>query len=336
MPRAKQGPRKSLGGGAIVKQAPKHEVLHFKDHAGQSYSVRPTFPRATKAVPKLGLQLYLLGSRTEPAVQELARRFLGCEAIHGWRGMHWPRVDAYSGFETVESCIEHHRREKTFRKSAIKEMKRSETAGLSEEDAAEKLRTKIRGREPLPHIVPTWCPSEAFWNEIEFKHRYRSWIIIIPEDRLSWEDVMEKGLLSVRFDLDVTPAMHTFCWDGQYNEPCELPGDNVAWVLVQKTGLDLCKPVDCKLLCARDQPNRGFLDPDVDPEEHMRIAYGWHTPGTNGRLFDEWSDSTEWFRDCAYSSNCDACNDGEPHDICDDELNEHYFDDDGLCIACRR
>ncbi|CAH0053550.1 unnamed protein product [Clonostachys solani] len=318
MPRAKQGPRRSLGGGAIAKQGPRHEILQFKDHAGQSYLVRPTFPRATKAVPKLGIQLYLLGSRTEPAVQELAKRFLGCEAIHqGWRGMHWPRVDTYSGFDTVESCIEHHRREKAFRKSASEEMKRSEVAGLSEEDAAEKMRTKIRGREPLPHIVPTWCPSEAFWNEIEFRHRYRSWIIVIPEDRLSWEDVMEKGLLSVRFDLDVTPAMHTFCWDGQYNEPSELPGDNVAWVLVQKTGLDLCKPVDY-------------------PEEQMRIAYGWHTPGTNGRLFDEWSDSTEWFRDCAYSSNCDACNDGEPHDICEDELNEHYFDEDGQCIACRR
>lgn len=227
MPRAKQGSRKSLGGGAVVIQAAKHEVLHFQDHAGQSYLVRPTFPQATKAVPKLGIQLYLLGSRTETAVQEIAKRFLGCEAIHGWRGMQWPRVDAYSSFDTIKNYIEHHRREKAFRKSAIKEMKRSEVTGLSEEDAAAKLRTKIRGREPLPQIVPNWCPLEAIWNEIEFKHRYRSWIIVIPEDHLSWEDVTEKGLLSVRFDLDGTPAMNTFGWDGQYNGSCELPGDNV-------------------------------------------------------------------------------------------------------------
>ncbi|VUC20090.1 unnamed protein product [Clonostachys rosea] len=336
MPRAKQGPGKSLGGGTTVRQAPVHETLNFQDHAGKNYLVRPTFPRATKAVPKLGIQLYLLGICDESAVQDFAKRFLGCEAIHGWRGMHWPRVDTYSGFDTVESCIEHHRREKTFRKNAIEEMKRGEVAGLSEEDAAEKMRTKIRGREPLPHIVPTWCVSEAFFKETEFKHRYRSWIIVIPEDRRSWEDVIEKGLLSVRFDLDVTPAMHTFCWDEQYNEPSELPGDNIVWVLVEKTGLYSCKPVDCKLLCAKDQPKHRFVDPDMDPEEQARIAYGWHTPGTAGRLFDEWSDATEWFRDCAYNSNCEACNDGEPHDICDDEWDEHYFDEDGQCIACRR
>ncbi|CAG9987069.1 unnamed protein product [Clonostachys byssicola] len=343
MVRTKQTARKFTGGRAPRKQlsskARRNLPRQFHDHAGRAYTVLCPFATSGRSVQKLGIQLYLLGERTDSEIEAFAEKFIHCAGIEGWANAsnYWPRVDAYAGFKTVEECIEHHRKEKKFRKAAIENMRRDAVAGLSEEAANEKLLNEIRGREPLPHIIPSWCPSDAFWREGDYKDRYRSWIIVVEADRLSWEDVVERGLLQVRFDLDVTPQMVTESWcEGVDTDSC-LEKDKEGWVFVDWTGNEKSKPIDRRLLCVRDQPYRLMDLSDKPPEEIAKMMYGWETPGSDARLFDAWSSYTICLRDCTYRGvSCYACDNDEEHDLCEQDLDEHYFDEDGQCIACRR
>ncbi|VUC37534.1 unnamed protein product [Clonostachys rosea] len=343
MARTKQTARKSKGGKAPRKQlsGPTGEVSRqFHDHASRAYTVVCSFSASRKSVPKLGIQLYLLGQRTKSEAEALSDKFINCNAIGGWGNSsnYWPRVDTYSGFKTVEECIEHQRSEKAFRTRAIENMRRDAVAGLSEEAANEKLLNEIRGREPLPHIVPTWCSSDAFFREGEVNDdRYRSWVMVVQEDRRSWEDVVEKGLLHVRFDLDVTPQMLTESWwEGLDADSC-LENDKDGWVYVDRSGFEKLAQIDMRLLCVRDEPHRWVDLSNKEPEEIAKLMYGWETPGTATRLAHVWSSYTGRLRDCTYrSSSCDECYNDEEHEVCEQDLDEHYFDEDGQCIACRR
>ena len=54
-------------------------------------------------------------------------------------------------------------------------------------------------------------------------------------------------------------------------------------------------------------------------------------------LNQAWVDATRNLWDCTYRPVvCEGCIEDELHTSCEIELNEHYFDDDGQCIACRR
>ncbi|KAI5459584.1 hypothetical protein BGZ63DRAFT_360470 [Mariannaea sp. PMI_226] len=339
MARSRQTARKSLGGRAPRKIPPGPHAHHFPDHAGRSYTVVTRFPNQAISIPKLGIQLYCLGNPS-PSPEALGEKLLWSDAIAGWGNArnYWPRVDVFTGFSTIEECVAHHRQEKTHRKAAIREMRQKAVAGLSEEDAQEKLVSEIRGKEPWPHIVPTWCPTEQFWREYDFRGRYRSWILVATSDRLTWDNITDKGLTLVRFDLDVTPAMESLVEDLGIDEESCLEGETYGWLLVEKSGFEKCPAIDISVLCARDPPQRNeFLKPDDPPERIHEILYGWHTPGCLCRLFDFWSDTTTSLWDCTYrQQSCDACDDGEPHEECENQLDEHYFDDDGQCIACRR
>ncbi|CAG9955332.1 unnamed protein product [Clonostachys rosea f. rosea IK726] len=346
MVRTKQIARKSTGGRAPRKQlGSKSKAMwnlpqQFHDHAGRAYTVLCPFSMSGRSVQKLGIQLYLLGERTDSEIEAFAKKFIHCDGIGGWGNAsnYWPRVDTYAGYKTVEECIEHHRKEKKFRRAAIEEMRRDAVAGLSEEAANEKLHSEIRGREPLPHIVPSWCPSDAFWREGDYKDdRYRSWIIVVEADRLSWENVVERGLLQVRFDLDVTSQMLTESWwEGLDADSC-LENDKEGWVFVDRSGHEKRKPIDRRLLCVRDQPYR-LIDLSItDPKEIAKMMYGWETPGTDARLVDAWSSYTTRLLDCTYRGvSCYACDNEDEHELCEQDLDEHYFDEDGQCIACRR
>ncbi|KAJ3523422.1 hypothetical protein NM208_g12458 [Fusarium decemcellulare] len=323
-----KAPRKILRGGATHRQ--------FQDHAGRPYTVVAGFPGPQHIVVKLGIQLYFLGSPS-PSPEAFGDKFLNSDAISGWGNAcnYWPRVDVYTGFGSVEECIEHHHREKAFRKRAIEEMRRDAVVGLSEEDAAEKLATEVQGKEPLPHIVPSWCPSERFWTSYCSDDRYRSWILVVPEDRHSWEDVIEKGLLQVRFDLDVTPLMETEMED-EFEE-CTLEKEKYGWVYVDRSGLEQLKPVQCRLLCAREQPRDLRIEPNLSPEKPREAMFGWRTPGSKDSLRQAWSRATLALWDCTYRKEyCEDCNEGEPHNWCPTDRSEHYFDEDGQCVACRR
>ncbi|KPM35911.1 hypothetical protein AK830_g10659 [Neonectria ditissima] len=346
MVRTKTSPRKSTGGKAPRRRLFRKDItanrpLHFEDHAGGTYTVVRDFRGAYRGIDKLGTQLYCLGS-PRPSPEALGDSFVNCPAINdsGDRGM--PRVDVYSNFSTIEECVEHHRREKAFRKQAVQDMRQRAVAGLSEEDAHEKLISEVRGKEPFPHIVPTWCASANFWREYHTQDRYRSWIYVMPEGCLSWDDVLEKGLLQVQFDLDVTPAMETETWDEDVEEDTHLDNDKYGWVFVDRSGLEKCKPVKRTLLCCRKRPHNAFFGFDhqelpFDLDRFNELENGWKTPGNEGTLGEAWSKATLAFWDCTYRRpSCDGCGDDVPHDSCEVELDEHYFDEDAQCIACRR
>ncbi|KAH7151747.1 hypothetical protein B0J13DRAFT_522090 [Dactylonectria estremocensis] len=315
----KRARRKSTGGKAPRKIGPGPHYHNFQDHAARTYAAVRDAPGPIEALAKLGIQLYCLGT-PRPSPEALGNSFLHCDAMisAGNAGGRWPRVDVYSGLGSIEECIEHHGREKLFRKQAVQDMRQKAVAGLSKEDAYEKLINKVRGKEPLPHIVPTWCESEKFWAQHRYSDRYRSWILVMLEGCLSWEDAIEKGIYRVSFDLDVTPAMETEMYDDEVDEDTLLQGETHGWVEVEKTGLEKSEPVRRRLLCVRDPPRDTLL-------------------GVEGDLFNDWLRATEVFWDCTYRTPaCDGCDEDEPHHACEVELNEHFFDEDGQCVACRR
>ncbi|KAM0266775.1 hypothetical protein ACHAPA_006552 [Fusarium lateritium] len=296
----------------------------FNDHTGRSYDAITAHEYGPNTkIPKLSIQLYCLG-QPEFTPFEIGTALLGSDAIQGWGNARnwWPRCDVYTGFKDVDECVEHHRQEKSFRRKAVENMRQEAVAGLSEEDAHEKLVTEIRGKEPLPHIVPSWCESTKFVDSWE-RDRYKSWIFVIPEDRHSWEDVIDQGLLQVKFDLDVSPEMFIDFWDDF--EESTLGKDS--WVDVNKSGIEECKPVEILHLCASNERKTGHFGENDQKK----------TPGSDGRLFDAWYDATMYLRDCTYRiQECEECEENEPHESCERERDEHYFDEDGKCIACRR
>jgi hypothetical protein len=336
--RTKQTARKTTGG-----RAPRLKVStadHFQDHSGRRYTVVNGRRDTSPGIFKLSIQLYCLGSPS-PSPEALGDKFLSCPAISGWGNARnwWPRVDVYTDFGNVEECVEHHRREKEFRKAAVEEMRGKAVAGLSEEAAYEKLMGEVRGKEPLPHIVPSWCPSTKYWKDYNFGSRYRSWILAMPEGCISWDDVLELGLLMVSFDLDIGPAMETQTLDLDMEEDTLLEGDKHGWVEVEKTGIEKSEPVRRSLLCVREQPRDVFLRADEmeNMERINEVMRGWKTPGHDNTLSQAWVDATSNLWDCTYRPVvCDGCDADEEHTSCEIELDEHYLDGDGQCIACRR
>ncbi|KAH6880737.1 hypothetical protein B0T10DRAFT_495163 [Thelonectria olida] len=329
---ARRAPRKLLGSRTVPRDAVYHHC--FQDHNNRMYTVVTSSPVQARSIPKLSIQLYCLGDAA-PSPEALGRGFLSSDAIEGWAqaSNYSPRVDVFTNFASVDECIAHHHREKAHRKAAIQELRRAAVAGLSEEDAQEKLASEIRGREPLPHIVPSWCPTQKFWDEYRPGSRYQSWILVVPEDRRSWEDAIEKGLLLVSFDLDVNPAMFTFVCDCDVEEDTLLEGED-GWVDVELSGYQECEPVATRLLCVRNKL-RDHFGAELGPGPERDA---WRTPGSDGTLYHFWSDeATSALRDCTYRGHsCDGCREFEPHDVCENELDEHYFDEDGQCVACRR
>ncbi|KAF4993092.1 hypothetical protein FGRMN_6707 [Fusarium graminum] len=315
------GRRLSTGGQRPYRVYPGHR--HFNDHAGRSYDVITSSETGPNhKIPKLSIQLYCLGEPKYTAA-EVGVALLNSDAVEGWGNArnYWPRCDVYAGFKSVEECIEHHRQEKDFRSKAVQKMREEAVAGLSEEDAYEKLVTEIQGIEPLPHIVPSWCPSVEFRRNSE-NDCYKSWIFVIPGDRDSWEDVVDKGLLQVKFDLEVSPEMLTDEWDDCVESDLEKEG----WVNIEWSGLEKREPVEILHLCAR-----------ADSWEDFNKVRAERSPGSQKRLFDAWVDATGQLWDCTYRNpGCDECIENEPHEWCDRERDEHYFDEDGQCIACRR
>ncbi|EAW11057.1 uncharacterized protein ACLA_066930 [Aspergillus clavatus NRRL 1] len=172
----------------------------FLDHAGRPYTViggTPSSCSNPSTVIELGIHIYTLSNLTE-AAQTVSTAFLTGFAMSqcGNLSNYWPRVDVYSKLGSIDECIEHHRAEKVYRKKALKEMHQEIAAVTKSEDDAEEAVRALRGKQPLPHIVPSWACTERFWNEVSMGSwwRYRGFILVIPEECQSWNDVLEKGL----------------------------------------------------------------------------------------------------------------------------------------------
>ncbi|OOF90913.1 hypothetical protein ASPCADRAFT_510422 [Aspergillus carbonarius ITEM 5010] len=275
MARTKQTARKSTPG-----RAPHR----YPDHTGNLYTVvdgpLTNCTGTTPAIRKLGIHLYSL-SPLSPSPEAVGGAILSSDGIQGWGNArnYWPRVDVYPPMGSIEACIEHHQREKVYRAGRKREMMKEVADAAAkayakdcvgdevrdEEDAIQEAIAKLRGKEPLPHIVPTWCCAARFWGPYDYRTRYRSFILVVPERCSTWEDIKKMGLWVVNFDLDWGPAMDTEMedWESEWDEGA-LIVEKTGWVWVDKV--------------------------EKDP------------------LFD----------------------------IFVMGLDEHYFDEDGQCVACRR
>ncbi|PWY65682.1 hypothetical protein BO94DRAFT_504690 [Aspergillus sclerotioniger CBS 115572] len=313
MARTKQTARKSTPGCAPHRQ--QRTVHQYPDHTGKVYTVvdGPVTgcTSTTPAIRKLSIHLYSL-SPLSPSPETVGRDLLSSDGIQGWGNArnHWPRVDVYPPMGSIEACIEHHRREKVFRAERKREMVRevADSAAKAfakdcgddevrdEEEAVQEAIAMLRGKEPLPHIVPTWCCAVRFWGPYDYRTRYRSFILVVPEGCSTWEDIKKMGLWVVNFDLDWGPTMDTEMedWEPEWDEGA-LIVEKTGWVWVEKR------------------------------------------PAFKTSLYHVWSDLTSSLWDCTYRIRvCDRCEDQVPHEDCEGEMDEHYFDEDGQCVACRR
>ncbi|RAK97314.1 uncharacterized protein BO80DRAFT_389935 [Aspergillus ibericus CBS 121593] len=347
MARTKQTARKSTTGRAARHQL--HSAHQYPDHAGQLYTVvdGPSIgcTSTTPAIRKLGIHLYSL-SPLSPSPEVVGRQLLASDGITGWGNArnYWPRVDVYPPMESIDACIEHHRREKVYRA----EKKREIVTGVAdaaaaayarggggndvdnEEEAVQEAIAKLRGKEPLPHIVPTWCCSAKFWTSYNDKTRYRSFILVGPEGCSTWEDIKAMGLWVVKFDLDFSPAMETdmMDWEPEWDEGA-LIVEKTGWVWVDKVEMD--PPVSVERVSVGDEQWNGVNWGRADG-----AVYG-EKSAFRTSLYHVWSGLTSSLWDCTYRiPTCDRCDDEVPHEECEVEMDEHYFDDDGQCVACRR
>lgn len=106
------------------------------------------------------------------------------------------------------------------------------------------------------------------------------------------------------------------------------------YVEVELKAYTRCLPMETRLLCVRERPPGRF---SFDPVPSEETLHGWKTPDSEGQLVDALKGVAAIFRDCSYrSGSCDDCIIGEEHDACEQELDEHFLDGDGKCVACRR
>lgn len=333
--------RRSTGGRAPRKllQENKDKVWKFDDHAGATYTVVSgprCWPRNPSVIPKLSVHLYCLDD-PEPSPHALALNICSKRLSDD---RFDPRVDIYTGFDSIEQCIDHHRREKAYRRKAAEDLRRAVVDGMSEEDAQEFLTTQHRGKEPLPHIVPTWCEGISFWRQgIIPPDRFKSWILVMKKDCRTWADVEEQGILLVQFDLDWSIEMETEI-EPDFAADSLIPDDRQPWMIVYK--VERPPPIQTTLLCVRSEPSwtwDDFRQPDgsIDYDRYAKFRESWKTPGHQGTLSGAWQGfSRVIWGDPYKDEDCDGCKNDEPHDKCERELSEHYFDDEGQCIACRR
>ncbi|KAG2417105.1 hypothetical protein HFD88_008323 [Aspergillus terreus] len=314
MARTSQTARKRTG-----PPRPRKTTHHFTDHSNKTYTVVDPFQRHCPnphVITKLSIHLYSLGP-LQPSPEDIGQELLKSNDIIDWANARnwWPRVDVYSPLDSIEACIEHHRREKTFRRNSKEEMHRAVAATTADEEEAVGAVRKLRGKEPLPHIVPTWCRRRTAYVLYRTTPAiYRGFILVVPAECTTWEDIQQKGLWMVRFDQDV-PGELTVQMDDDASAQESLIDDDHGWVQV-----DSCTnwgPPHCV-----ERVSVNSLDVEDPPMNS---------------LYNEWVSLVSQLYDCTYRPCCcDGCDEGEPHENCEVEMSEHFFDEDGDCVECRR
>jgi hypothetical protein len=209
---------------------------------------------------------------------------------------YWPRVDVYSPLGSIEEYMEHHRAEKIDRKYALKRMHRDAKAPADNEEDAEEAVRKLHGRQPLPDTVPTWECTERFWTQYSYGHdwRYHSFVLVVPADCRSWEDVEETGLGAVCFDRDVTPAMETHMWNCTREEDWQIDNGE-GWVEIERIEYGPPVLIERVSVCREDQgPGDG-------------------TSTITSSAYDMWSRIIRVLNDCTYRQPvCSGCAEDAP------------------------
>ncbi|KAF2141669.1 uncharacterized protein K452DRAFT_31822 [Aplosporella prunicola CBS 121167] len=288
------------------------------------------------------------------AATAIGAAFLSSDAIAGWGNArnHWPRVDVHGPQPSIAACIAHHKREKAWRaaqrasaitaaQQAGKEARAAQrrasgTATDEEEEEDEARRNPLRGAHPLPHIPATWVAGAAAWHPWHSRpgHRYRSFVLAVPADGerggWSWESVRERtGLWLAQFEQDVAAAMETEEADDEQED---------GWVSVYR--VDWGPAENVERVCLRDGVRANAWDVAVDEVMgSVEARRAGLTPGCRRSWGDVWIDATGAFSDCMYKPCvCERCDWGEVGHAgkCESELEEHFFGDDGQCVACRQ
>ncbi|KAL1871482.1 hypothetical protein Plec18167_007042 [Paecilomyces lecythidis] len=329
MARTKQTAHKITGdNGPWKREVTAHQ---FNDHAGRPYTVVGGTRPPSSAICKLSIHLYCLNDLI-PSPYDVAKNLLQSTDITDAGNMRnwWPRIDVYAPLGSIDECIRHHQREKIYRRQAVEDLHRgvasaaevaARAAGMDEEDVAEAAQEAVRslrGKEPLPHIVPTWCCASQFWREYNYPYdmRYRSFILVVPEECRSWEDILQNGLFFVRFDQDVTLAVET----DVYEEPDDegVLGDGVNWMWVDK--IEYGPPVSINRVSVDKDRVSHFtaLEGRLEDESARNRKF----QKFHGTLLDSWYHLHAYaLNDCTYRSPfCDSCWEGVSHENCEIEM----------------
>ncbi|KAF4221931.1 hypothetical protein CNMCM6805_005369 [Aspergillus fumigatiaffinis] len=219
-----------------------HKPKVFRDHRGNSYTVvggTPSSCSNPSTIIKLSIHLYTPSELNETP-EELGSKLLGSHGITDWESTQLlAPCRRVSPLGTIEECMEHHRAEKIDGKQDLERMHRDAKASADNEEDAEEAVRKLRGKQPLPHNVPTWACTERFWTRYSYGHDWR---------------------YRICFDQDVTPAMETHVWDRVQEEDLEI-GNGEGWVDIER--VEYGPPVLIKRVsvCREDQePGRGKFD----------------------------------------------------------------------------
>ncbi|KAF9894167.1 hypothetical protein FE257_009140 [Aspergillus nanangensis] len=320
MARSAQVPRKRRG------PRPFRNATHrFTDHAGREYTVVDQFGSDSApphVITKLSIHLYSLET-VRPSPEEIGQNLLSSRDIinYGNGRNWWPRVDVYAPQESLEACIEHHRREKAYRKKAKEEMHRAIIAAAATAEEGHAAVAKLRGKEPLPHIVPSWCSlGEIPYGGNILDPWYRSFILVIPKGSSTWEDIQEKGIWMVEFDQQVPPELETAEDEVDEEEEALIDSED-DWMHVDK--INYGPPINITRVRIDD-------------------GHGWDKPSTGdldikGSFQTYWAQYVGVLRDCTYHPvYCEGCDEDLPDHGCETDLSEHFFNDDGHCIECSK
>ena len=243
----------------------------FEDHAGKSViTLYSSYPR--KHTPRLSLHLYTLSTVKESA-QELCEQFLRLNGIVQWGNAanYWPRVDVYkTPLGSIEECMQHHRLEKEFRKN---------NGG--------------------PHIVPNWSRRGS-----DGYRTYQNMIFVIDSDCDDWQMALNKGLLSVQYDLEARP-------EDQFEilEAEDLDDPRDEGIVELNPVLD--DPTIERVIICREKED------EMRREQQANWANSNYLAKYRRTLCEVWSDMTRALYDCTYRMVCcDGCDEGFEHTEC--------------------
>lgn len=272
MARTKQTARKSTGGRAPRSSSYEPSFHVFGDHAGNPVITTYSSYGAEKHVSRLSLHLYTLSTMKESA-PDLCKLFLQIHGLTSWgdAANYWPRVDVYEKpLDSLEDCMQHHRVEKEFR---------NKTGG--------------------PHIVPNWSRRESYSYRT-----YRNVIFVIDKDCSDWQMVLNKGLLSVQFDLDSRPEDHFEVLEAE-----ELMDSRDEGLVELNPVLD--DPLIETVIVS------GEREEEMKRERWADWANGNYIAKYQRTLFDVWANMTMALYDCTYRRPyCDGCEEDFEHTDC--------------------
>jgi hypothetical protein len=159
-----------------------------------------------------------------------------------------------------------------------------------------RLEKEFRRRNDGPHIVPNWSRRKA-----TCERPYRNVIFVIDKGCDDWQTVLNRGLLSVQYDLDTRPEDQFEVLEA---EDLEDPRDE--GLVELNPALD--DPLIERVIISREK------EEDKLREWRANLANGNYLAKYQPTLYEIWSNMTTALYDCTYRKPlCDGCVEGFEH-----------------------